>query len=146
VARVARVILAHSRGGTVAGMDTAAFDRLTHDFAHENEATAFLVSRMARHTLRGAVHEPSLLHDYLTSRTWIPKSLYPLVTKAAVLPMDLSSGLGTAMPEARAFLAQVDRVSPLAQIDGILVDGNVVGTIQTGNATASWAGDKRASR
>ena len=56
--------------------------------------------------------------------------------------VDSSSGLAPASPEERAFLAQVERVSVLGQIGGITVNGHVVGPIQTGTATATWAGEQ----
>ena len=119
--------VAHSCGGTLdAIMDTAAFDQLTKDFARSNEAAAFVASRLARHTLGGLEQDPDVMNTYLTTRKTIARSLYPLVTKAAITPVDLSSGLAPANPLAAAFLAQVDRVSPLGQIGGITISGNIV--------------------
>jgi hypothetical protein len=121
--------------------DTTLAD-LNRQSALQDQASAFVVAQLARQKLGALVYENDMLMDFLLRRKSIPRSIHPLVTKAAVAPIDLSSGLAPPSPLERAFLAQVDRVSPLGQIGGITVDASVVGTIQTGNATAYWAGEQ----
>jgi hypothetical protein len=124
-------------------MDTAAYDRLTEQFARSNEAAAFVAERLASHTLGGIINEPGVLDTYLTQRKHIIwRGLHPLIQKAATAAIDLSSGLAPASPQESAFLEQVNRKSPLGQIGGITVTGNVSATIQLTNPTASWAGEQ----
>jgi Phage capsid family len=124
-------------------MDTLEFDKTTAAFARMNEADAFIVSALARESLGDVARDPDVLSVFLKSRKSIHRSLYPLVQqKAAVTAIDLSSGLAPSSPDARAFLEQVKRVSPLGQINPITVSGNITGTVQTGNATATWAGEQ----
>lgn len=123
---------------------TDAFDKMTADYARMNEASAFVVARLAREALGSAAGEPDMVAGFLAQRKSIPRSLHALATKAAIAALDVSSGLAPSTPSERAFLAQVQRVSPLGQIGGIRVDGNITAAVQIGNATASWSGEASA--
>ncbi|HXG56997.1 MAG TPA: phage major capsid protein [Vicinamibacterales bacterium] len=120
---------------------TDAFDKMTADYARMNEASAFVVARLAREALGSSAGEPDILAAFLSQRKSISRSLHALATKAAVAPLDTASGLAPATPSERAFLGQVQRVSPLGQIGGVRVDGNVVATMQITNPTTSWVGE-----
>ena len=123
-------------------MNTDQLDALTQHAARLDGAAAFVAGRIACHTL-GAylVNDDAALAQFLGPRSSIPRHLYPLVTKAAVVAVDTSSGLAPSIPGAASFLAQVDRVSPLGQIGGIEINGPVTAAIQVGGATAAWAGE-----
>jgi hypothetical protein len=124
-------------------METSAFDQLTVDLARKQEAAAFVAGRLAHHALRGADRDPDVLARFIAQRQGvITRPVAALMTKAAATAVDTSSGLLPASPSESAFLGQVERVSPLAQLGAVTLRGNVSVALQVSNATASWAGEQ----